>query len=148
MADKKSTMDAEVRKAHGLIMIGRGRSNHWVVMDGPERFQGAEAGARPMELLLISLAGCTGMDVISLLHKMRVKYDDMRVTVESKREEEHPKVYTDIVLHYHFYGRGLPMDKLDKAVRLSQERYCPITAMLKDSVKLSYDIIVHEEIEG
>ena len=126
-------------------MAGRAQSNHWVVMDGPVKFQGAEAGTRPMELVLISLAGCTGMDVISLLHKMRVKFTDLKIDVDAMRAEEHPKVYTNIVLHYHFYGRNLPMDKLEKAVSKSQNKYCSVTAMLSKTAEITYDIQVHEE---
>jgi len=147
MTEEEAISRAEVRQIHGLTMAGRGQSNHWVVMDGPVKFQGAEAGTRPMELVLISLAGCTGMDVISLLQKMRVRYNDLKIDVEAKRAEEHPKVYTEIVLHYHFYGKDPPMDKLEKAVDKSQNKYCSVTAMLAKTAKISYDIQVHENEE-
>ena len=84
------------------------------------------------------------MDVLSLLRKMRVDYRDFRITMNVKKAEEHPKVFTDIILHYHFYGKDLPMEKLEKAVALSQEKYCSVSAMLRPSVDLSYEIHVHD----
>ncbi len=122
-----------VKQVDGLTMVGRGESRHWVPMDGPEKFKGSEAGTRPMELFLISLAGCTGMDVISLLDKMRVKYRTMEVTVDSERAPEHPKVYTYIKLVYKIYGKNLDQyrDKIKKAIDLSQNKYCSVSEMIR-----------------
>ena len=143
--DEPKDADAEIQQVVGLTMAGRGGSNHWVIMDGKKRFGGAEGGAGPMELVLIALGGCTGMDVISLLRKMRITYSDFRVTMDTERADEHPKVYTDIVLHYHFTGQDLPMEKLEKAVSLSQETYCAVSAMLIKAVNITYEIHVHGE---
>jgi len=113
--------EVEIVQTHGMTMIGRGESNHWVVMDGPEKFRGHEGGTRPMELLLVSLGGCTGMDVISLMDKMRVPYDKLKVDISTERAEEHPKYYTKINIHYIIYGKGLPRDKVEKAISLTGE---------------------------
>ncbi len=122
-----------IRHIEGVTLMGRAKSNHWVVMDGPETFGGAEAATRPMELFLVSLAGCTGADVASLLIKMRVKFDKFEIYVDSERAQEHPKVYTRIDLHYKFWGKGLEnvKDKIEKAINLSQDKYCSISAMVK-----------------
>jgi len=135
----------EVVQTHGMTMMGRGESNHWVVMDGPEKFRGHEAATRPMELLLISLGGCTGMDVISLMDKMRVPYDRLKIEISYERAQEHPKYYTKIRIHYIIYGKDLPVDKVEKAINLSQNRYCPISYMLRKSSELTYDYEIQEK---
>lgn len=137
----------EVVQTHGMTMMGRGESNHWVVMDGPERFRGHEAATRPMELLLISLGGCTGMDVISLMDKMRVPYNRLRLEISAERAEEHPKYYTKIHIHYIIYGKNLPVDKVEKAIDLSQNRYCSVSYMLRKSSELTYDYEIREKEE-
>jgi len=142
--DEDQTAAAEIRQVSGLTMAGKGSSNHWVVMDGKKKFGGAEAGTSPMEMVLLSLGGCTGMDVISLLRKMRIEYSDFRMTMDVKKAEEHPKIFTDIAIHYHFTGKDLPMQKLEKAVSLSQDRYCSVSAMLREVVNISYEIHVNE----
>lgn len=139
-----------VKQVDGLTMIGRGKSRHWVAMDGPEKFRGSEAGTRPMELFLISLAGCTGMDVISLLDKMRVKYRNIELTVDSERAPEHPKIYTHIKLVYKIYGKNLEQfkDKIEKAIDLSQHKYCSVSEMIRRAdIKLehTYELIEIDE---
>jgi len=136
---------AEVRQVAGMTLAGKAGSNHWVIMDGKKNFGGAEGGATPMELVLFALGGCTAMDVISLLRKMRITYSDLRVTMDVEKAEEHPKVYTDIVLHYLFSGTDPPPEKLEKAVSLSQDRYCSVSAMLNKTVNISHEIHIHEE---
>ena len=131
-------MKVEVKLADGLTLIGKGESGHWIVMDSTKEFGGNEAATKPIELLLISLAGCTAMDVISLLNKMRVEFQDLRVNVEAERKDEHPKVFTSIKLEYIVYGDDIDEEKLKKAIDKSQEKYCPISAMLKKSVPISY----------
>ncbi len=145
MTEENPKITVEVRKVHGMTLVARGKSNHWVVMDGPEKFDGAEAGSRPMEMILMGLAGCTGMDVISLLKKMKVQYQDFRIMVEAEQSQEHPKIYTDIMMHYHIYGDGIPLEKVEKAITLSQDKYCSVSAMLKQAASISYEIHIHEK---
>lgn len=130
-----------VKQVEGITFVGKGQTNHWVVMDGPETFGGANAGTRPMELFLISLAGCTGADVASLLQKMRVKVDKFELFVKGERAEEHPKVYTKIDLEYRFWGENIDAvkDKIEKAIELSQWKYCSVSAMIrKAGIQLNY----------
>ena len=124
-----------VRHVQGVTFIGRGKTNHWLAMDGPETFGGSEAATRPMELFLISLAGCSGADVASILNKMKVKFDKFEVYIDSERASEHPKVYTKIDLKYKFWGRNLETqkDKIEKAINLSQDVYCSISKMVRDA---------------
>jgi len=130
-------MKVTINQIQGIALAGKGDSRHWVVMDGPEKFSGLEAGSRPMELFLISLAGCTGMDVVSLLEKMRVKLDDFKMEVEAERAETHPKVFTKIHIEFLFWGKDIDPAKVEKAIDLSQNKYCSASAMLKKTVDIT-----------
>jgi putative redox protein len=115
-----------------------------IVLDADASVGGQNLGPRPKPLTLVSLAGCTGMDVISILKKMRVEPEYFNVAVEGELTEEHPKIFGKIHLVYEFRGQDLPMDKLKKAIELSQDRYCGVTAMLNKSSELSYEIKILE----
>ena len=101
-----------------------------------------DTGASPKRLLLAGLAGCTGIDVVMLLDKMRVPYTDIKMDVEADLTEEHPKVYFEIRLNFTFYGKDLNRGKVERAVNLSQEKYCGVAAMLQKNcpivVKIDY----------
>jgi putative redox protein len=115
---------------------------HRVVMDSEAEFGGKNRGARPKMLVLSALGGCTGMDVVSILTKMKVRPDTFRIIASAEIADEHPKVFTRIHLTYEFGGRDLPAGKLKRAVELSQERYCPVSAMLKKACPLTCEITV------
>ena len=115
-----------------------------IVIDAEENVGGKNRGPRPKPLTLVSLAGCTAMDVISILTKMRVKPDYFNVEVSGELTDEHPKYYHTINLRYIFRGKDLPMEKLEKAVNLSQDRYCGVTEMLKKSAEIIHEIIIEE----
>jgi putative redox protein len=117
-------------------------NNHKIVLDAAEAVGGKDCGPRPKPLMLVALGGCTGMDVVSMLKKMRVEFDELNIEVEGELTDEHPKVYHTITIYYIFKGENLPMDKLEKAVNLSQERYCGVTAMLQKAAKIEHKIIV------
>lgn len=138
-------MKAEVVNVKGLTFVGKAESNHWMVMDGGKEFGGFEAGIKPMEAILVALGGCTGMDVVSILNKMKVNFDSFEITIDAERAKEHPKVFTKIHLTYRFKGKNLPRDKIEKAVRLSQERYCSVSAMLGKGADIDWEIEIAEE---
>ncbi len=115
-----------------------------ITMDAVEAVGGKNSGPRPKQVTLVSLGGCTGMDVVSILKKMRVEIDSFHMEIEGDISEEHPKIFKTITISYIFRGKGLPMDKLEKAVNLSQDRYCAVTAMLKEAVNISHKVIVEE----
>ena len=117
-------------------------NGHKLIIDADEPVGGKDRGPRPKPLTLVSLGGCTGMDVVSILNKMRVNFESCRVSVEAEQSDEHPKYYKKIHLTYIFKGKDLPMAKLDKAVNLSQDRYCGVSAMLRNSAELTYKIII------
>ena len=117
-------------------------SGHKIVMDADESVGGEDTGPRPKPLLLASLAGCSGMDVVSILKKMKVENYTLRIEVENEKTEEHPVIYKKIHLKYIFHLEDeSKKDKVEKAVNLSQERYCGVSAMLKEASELSYEII-------
>jgi putative redox protein len=135
-------MNAKVVQIKGVTFIGKASSNHWVAMDGPEQFQGSEAATRPKELVLISLAGCSGSDVASILNKMREKVKRFEIDINAESSDEHPKVFTKIHMTYKFWGENLKENNIEKAINLSQDKYCSVSAMLKASVEIthSYEI--------
>jgi putative redox protein len=134
----ETTVKVELKQAYGMTLMAKGNSNHWVVMDTAKEIGGNDAGPRPMELMLMALAGCTGMDVISILEKMHVKYDDFRIEITANKSSEHPKVYTKIFIKYRIWGE-VSEDKLISAIELSQVKYCSASAMIKKAAEITYD---------
>jgi len=119
-------------------------NGHELMLDLDEDAGGKNLGPRPKPLLLVSLGGCTGMDVISILKKMRIEPDYFNVRIEGEVTEEHPKHFTKIHLIYEFRGKDLPIDKLQKAIDLSKERYCGISYTLQQVVELTSEIKILE----
>ena len=138
-------MNANVVQVRGITFVGKAASNHWVAMDGPENFQGSESGTRPKELLLISLGGCTGADVASILHKMREKVDRFEIDINAESATEHPRVFTKIHIKYKFWGENLKITNLEKAINLSQDQYCSVSAMLKNAIEITHSYEVNPE---
>lgn len=116
--------------------------NYSVMMDALPAFGGTKQGPTPKPLLMASLGGCTGMDVISLARKMRQEVESLEIVLKGSIADEHPMHYEAIHLVFEFTGKGLEVDKLQKAVDLSQEKYCGVADTLKGSVKLTYEIVV------
>jgi len=117
------------------------QDGHDIVLDASSEFGGENKGARPKTLLLTGLGGCTAMDVVSILNKMRVEFTGLKVHVSADLTEEHPKVFKSIHIKYIFSGKDLPSDKLEKAVALSQEKYCGVSAMLIKACPITFEII-------
>jgi putative redox protein len=115
-------------------------NGHKLIIDADKKVGGKDKGPSPKPLMMLSLAGCTGMDVISILKKMRVEPDNFNVKVEGELTEEHPKHYYKMHLVYEFTGKNLPYDKLEKAVNLSQNRYCGVSAVYNKAMELTSEI--------
>jgi putative redox protein len=113
---------------------------HKIKVDSRADVGGTNQGPRPKPLMMVALAGCTAMDVISILNKMRVDVKEFNVRVEGDVTEEHPKHYTAMHIIYEFKGKDLPAGKLEKAVQLSQDNYCGVSATYKKALKLTYEI--------
>jgi putative redox protein len=115
-------------------------NGHHVFMDSEKEYGGTDRGPRPKFLLLAALSGCTGMDVVSILKKMQVKTAGFTITARAEVADDHPRVLTKIHLIYEFRGGNLPLEKLRKACELSQERYCPVSAMLRKACPVTYEV--------
>ncbi len=118
-------------------------SGHAMVLDNPGREDGAAAS--PMEMVLAAAAGCTGIDVVAILEKMRQPLESLEVEVTGTRREEHPRVYTAVEITYRVRGEGLDPKKVLRAVALSEERYCSVTAMLRPAVEVRTVVEVNGE---
>lgn len=115
-----------------------------LIMDSSSEFGGENKGPRPKELLLASLSGCTGMDVVAILKKMQVELESFNMYIEADMTEEHPKHYTKMHLIYEFKGKNLERAKLEKAVALSQDKYCGVSYMFKKFLEFTYEIKIIE----
>lgn len=143
MAQKK----AYIKQIQGITFAGKTDSNHWITMDGPEEFGGSDAGIRPKELLLLSLGGCTGADVASILKKKRVQIDGYEMNLTADATEEYPQVFTKINIEYVFYGDNIEEKDVVRAIELSQTKYCGVTAMLKKAMEISYSVRIEKKKE-
>ena len=133
-------MKAELKQVEGNTYVGKGESNHWVTIDGAEKDGGRDAGTRPMELVLIALAGCTAMDVENILKKKRAGMKKLEIEVTADRADDYPKRFTEIHLTYIIHGEVNPADA-EHAVSLSREKYCSVSGSLNASVTHEIKII-------
>jgi len=115
-------------------------SGHKVTIDAVPEVGGKDLGPRPKALMLASLGGCTAMDVISILKKMRVEVKDLNVIVEGDLTDEHPKHFYKMHVVYEVTGKDLPIDKIKKAVNLSEERYCGVSAVYNKAMEITSEI--------
>ncbi len=132
-------MKASVKRIAGMSLAGKADSNHWVAMDADPTAGGQDGGARPLELLLLGLGGCTSMDVLSILEKKRIHLDDYECLLEADRADEHPRVFTRIRIKFIFYGDAIPAEAVERAIALSEEKYCSASAMLRKSAKVQVE---------
>lgn len=120
-------------------------NGHKITIDADAKVGGLDRGPRPKPMMQLALAGCTAMDVISILKKMRVELSDFKVHVDGELTEEHPKHYSSMHITYEFTGKDLPMAKLEKAVSLSQDRYCGVSFTYNKVMQITNEIVVHQE---
>ena len=124
------TLKGRVELLAGMTFRGASGSGHDVLMDAEPAAGGEERGARPMEVILLAFGGCTGMDVISILRKMRQDVVGYEVRLVGERTEQQPTVFTDVTVEHVVRGRELSVENVRRAVELSATRYCPVSAML------------------
>lgn len=137
-------MKAKVVWQSGLRFLGIA-GDRAIIIDTSKELGGYETGPAPMELLLMSLGACTGMDVISILKKMKVSVDGFEIEVIGNKREEHPKYFTRVTLVYRFLGTDLPIDKIKHAVELSHDKYCSVTSCLQEKVQVDYEIEIAKD---
>lgn len=117
-----------------------GESGHPVRVDVSRESGGSDEGARPVELVLFGLGGCTGADVVSILRKMQVNFRKMEMDVQAERAAEHPKRFTEIKLVYRLWGEGIDLEKVKRAIELSLEKYCSVAASLNAAIEYGVEI--------
>lgn len=130
-------MKAILKQVEGCSFIGKADSNHWIAIDTPKEAFGSDAATHPMELVLLALGSCSGCDVVSILKKKQVPLQGFEIHIDAERSETHPKVFTKIHLEYVFYGQKINPKHVERAIALSQEKYCQVSAMLKPSVPIT-----------
>ncbi|WP_299058597.1 OsmC family protein [uncultured Polaribacter sp.] len=113
-------------------------------MDAGEESGGKGEGYRPKALMLASLAGCSGLDIVSLLKKMRAEAADFKIEITAELTDEHPKFYNKVKVDYHFTGNNLKEDKIKKAVDLSVDKYCGVMEMFRQFAEVETEIFLHE----
>lgn len=138
-------MKARVKWVEGMAFMAEADSGHAIVMDGAPEIGGRNAGPRPMEMVLMGLGGCTAIDVMMILGKQREPVEDCWIELSAERADvKAPKVFTTIHTRYVVVGCGLEPKKVERAVNLSAEKYCSVSAMLRDSVELTHDFEIRE----
>ncbi|KAA3656064.1 MAG: OsmC family peroxiredoxin [Chloroflexi bacterium] len=139
-------MKASVTLQEGMHFVATADTGFTVDLDASPAVGGADGGFRPLELLAMSLVGCTGMDVISILRKMRQDIIGFKVNFDADHADTHPKVFTEIRVEYEIKGKNIDQKMVERAVELSAERYCPVQAMLEQAVpiKHTYKIVESE----
>ena len=137
-------MESKVVWKGRMAFTGSSDSGYLIPLDAKKRAGGHEMGFQPLQLFAIGLVGCTGMDVISILQKKRQEVTEFEVSAHIERAEEHPKVFTKIVIEYKVTGKGIDQQSVERAVELSETRYCPAQAMLEKAVEISHKITILE----
>ncbi|RLL43725.1 OsmC family peroxiredoxin [Oceanobacillus piezotolerans] len=132
-------MKANITWNGKVAFSGDTPSGHKIKIDGAEQIGGQNDGARPMELLLHSLAGCTGINVINILQKMRLEPTSFQLEADGERDETPPKKFTSINLHFELEG-DLPEDKVIRAIKLTNEKYCSVAHSLSTPITSTYSI--------
>lgn len=127
-----------------MRFVGRTDSGHALMMDTKEAVGGQESAPSPMEYILAGLAGCTSMDTVSILQKMRQDIRGLEIEVYHERAEEHPKIYTKIELRYTVSGKDIDEEKVKRAIELSKDKYCSVSAMLTPKVEITHSYEIKE----
>ncbi|MGB7814896.1 MAG: OsmC family protein [Methylotenera sp.] len=132
-------MKVRVKWVEGVCFVGESETGHAVVLDGAPENGGRNIGMRPMEMLLIGMGGCTSFDVVTILKKARQPIVDCVAEIDATRADEIPKVFTKIHVHFVVTGNNLNATQVERAVKLSAEKYCSASIMLSKSVQITHD---------
>jgi len=141
-------MKTKVKWIDGVSFVGESGSGHAVVIDGAPEHGGRNIGVRPMELFLMGAVACTAFDVVHILRKARQPIVDCSVEADAERAPTDPKVFTKIHLRYAVVGRGLDPHHVERAVKLSKEKYCSATLMLAKTAEVTHEIALLEPDEA
>jgi putative redox protein len=137
-------MKARVQLVEGMTFVAESGSGHAVVVDAAPDVGGKNLGARPMELVLMGTGACTAIDVVHILRKARQPVTGCVVELDSERAPEDPKVFTKIHMRYIVSGKGLAPTQVERAIKLSKEKYCSATIMLAHTARVTFDYEIRE----
>jgi len=137
--------NAKVTFVQGLQFVGEASSGHAIVMDSDPTVGGNNSGLRPMELLLLGIGGCSGMDIVSILKKKKQDVTGFEINVKGEKAEDYPKKFTEINLEFIVRGRNISEDAVKKAIDLSMNKYCSVKATLEGSAKISFSYKIIQE---
>lgn len=137
-------MKARVKWVDGRQFVGEAGSGHAVIMDGSPEGGGRNTGFRPMEMLLLGMGGCTAFDVVMILEKGREKVTSLEIEVDGERASEDPKVYTKIKLIYRLKGKALKPAAVERAIKLSSEKYCSASIMMGKTAEIEHEWVIEE----
>ena len=119
-------------------------NGHDLILDSSREFGGNNEGPRPKSLLMVALAGCTAMDVVSILKKMKIDFDDFRIEIEGNITEEHPKHFDHMHIKYILKGKNIPEEKIRTAINLSQDKYCGVSYSLRKAMEITWEVAIVE----
>ncbi len=139
-------MQARIKWVENVCFVGESETGHAVVLDGAPDAGGRNLGMRPMEMLLIGMGACTSFDVVTILKKARQPITDCVAEMEAERADEIPKVFTKIHVHFVVTGKGLNPSQVERAVKLSAEKYCSASIMLGKSAEVTHDFEIREPV--
>ena len=137
-------MEARVKWLDHMTFIGESASGHGVIMDARPEFGGRNLGPSPMEMLLLAAGGCTSIDVVQILEKSRQKVENVEVKLSGERADDHPKVFTKIHMHLIVSGKDLSEAKVERAAKLSAEKYCSASIMLGATADVTHSFEIVE----
>ncbi len=137
-------MNARLIRVQGLSLVGYANTTHMVAMDAPLDLGGLGAGSRPMELMLMGIAGCAAMDVIAILMKKRVKLERFELDVHAERRDEHPQIFTKITLNYTFIGTNIQAKDIERSIELTDEKYCGAIEMVRGVTEIEHKYQIKE----
>lgn len=136
-------MKAKIKKTDDMTFLGKADSGHWITIDEPEEIGGSDGGPRPMELVLIAFGGCAGVSLAKLMEKMRIDYEGLEMEISAIRREENPKIYTEVHIKFKIWG-DVQEQKVKKAVKESQEKYCSVGGILRNSADVTHEYEIIE----
>jgi len=136
---------AQVKYTGGMQFVASSESGHAVVMDADSDVGGSNTGSRPMELLLMGIGGCSGMDIISILKKKKQTITGLEANVSGTMADDYPHRYTEIIIEYIVRGKGVSEEAVKRAVQLSMDKYCSVKATLEGSAKINFSYTIVEE---
>jgi putative redox protein len=119
-------------------------NGHNMIIDATREFGGNNEGPGPKSLMMVSLAGCTGMDIVLMLNKMRIKFEDLTINVDGNVTEEHPKHFDYMHISYIIKGKEIPVDKVEMAITMSLEKYCGVSYSFRQAMKITHELVIKE----